>query len=110
MSNLYDDEALIAATTEAITAYKKRHGITGHTYFWQGAEEETRVLLDAVAPLIAAKALRDAGSEMRIGWGDLLLPDGSVFRGAQHHPDDGSRAIPLYQWLADRADEIERGE
>jgi hypothetical protein len=54
-----------------------------------------------------AQALREASEEMRVGWGDLLRPDGSVFYGAQHHPDDGSRKVPLYEWLRTRADEIE---
>ena len=61
---------------------------------WVSRDNETRmfarIALEAAAPAIAAKALRDASDALVMG----------------HKPD----GVSAWQWLRDRADRIERGE
>ena len=52
--------------------------------------QDARIALEAAAPAIAAKALRDASDALVMG----------------HKPD----GVSAWQWLRDRADRIERGE
>ena len=84
----------------AVEAYFKKHSGL--------ARDCVAAALEAVAPAIAARALREAADAVRPGWGDLRLPDGRNYYGAQHVPDDfNERGLPLLDWLRNRAAEIE---
>ena len=60
----------------------------GSRKYWR--LRDARIALEAAAPAIAAKALRDASDALVMG----------------HKPD----GVSAWQWLRDRADRIERGE
>jgi hypothetical protein len=102
MSNLYDD-----ATIEAAAA---RIDSTREAWFESNSQESlddwyARAVLDAVAPLIAARALRDAADRIRKATHERL----QRYEGAPR--ETASLAIDGTVNLLERlADEAKRGE
>lgn len=105
MSDLITDEMVEAA------AIALRQQLTPHRAYGPGDfEDAARAALEAVAPLIAAKALRDAAEAL------AALPSAAV--GYGRHDSIGARKGRARQdergvighWLTTRADRIERAE
>jgi hypothetical protein len=59
----FTDDDVILGTQAAIAHYKAERGITGNTYMWEGMEPQVSAVLAAVAPAIAARALREFATD-----------------------------------------------
>jgi hypothetical protein len=108
MSAAFTDDDVILGTQAAIAHYKAERGITGNTYMWEGMEPQVSAVLAAVAPAIAARALREA-AKSTIAYCDKHNADGE---GALEADCDWCAALGVDQeWverLTERARAIER--